>query len=559
MNRRIALLPIAFLFCIHIAFAQTNADYEKKYTNGKQLLKEGKYEPAANAFRSLLISSPANAYAAYAHYYLGLTHFKNKKWAESKQILTQLLEKHPDWKQMDEARYLLANVAFESADYTGGLNTLKTVSRKDMQEDISGLKNYYLVRIKDIGTLKKLQASFADDTDLASITYDKLLSSSNKEDKALAESLDKKFALAKLKKEKKVQDQKATKKDIYNVAILFPFQLKELNPTKPSRDNQFALDMYEGIKLGKEQLAKDNIQVNVYAYDVSNDANKALELINSPEFSQMDLLVGPLYAETNKVVATFANSHQIALINPISTNAKLVQNNPYGFLVQTSPEVQAAGAAEYASKNFQPNSAVIYYGNADKDSVMAYTYRQKVLDNGGKVLAFKKVVSAANVQLQGITLSNIGHIFISTTNQNVATSFMSALAKADATVPVITNSNFLDFQMIGFDQYERRNVHFIYPEFVNQESDTVREFNRQYLSQTNLIPSIYSYQGYDLMVYFGHMLAQHGTQFSVDLHRAPIAKAPTLSGFDYTNSNINRFVNLLKFEQSKLVPVNKVE
>ncbi|MES2732142.1 MAG: ABC transporter substrate-binding protein [Bacteroidota bacterium] len=553
---------LLLLFCLFplLAVAQTNADYQKKYQAGKQLVADGKYVQAREALRPVLRVSPANGYAAYAHYFSALASFKNKQPLEAKQMLATLQQKFPTWKQLDEVRYLLANISLDEADYAGAFSSLKAIRSEAMKPVVVGLKKHYFDQVKDLSTLKKLQTTYPDDAVLAEVLVDRLLATQpGKEDKTLADRLQKQF---KIERQAKVEEKPmaVVKKDKYNIAVLFPFQLDQLNPSNASRSNQFALDMYEGIKLGKEKLAETGVQINLFAYDIANDANKALDLINSSEFASMDLLIGPLYAETNKVVATYASASQIALINPISYNQKILQDNPHSFLVQTSPELRAAKAAEYAAKNFLPNAALIFYGTAPDDSVMAYAYRDKVKATGGKVMILKKMVNAQfGTSLQWLKSGTVGHIFLATSNQSVATTFMSALAVADSKVPVITNPNLFDFPMIGYDQYEQRNVHFIYPEYVNHSSDSVKTFNNRYITKNNIIPSVYSYQGYDLTVFFGQLLGKFGQHFDADLRRLPPTKAMTLSGFDYTGSNANQYVPLLKFVQSRLVPVNRVE
>jgi ABC-type branched-subunit amino acid transport system substrate-binding protein/thioredoxin-like negative regulator of GroEL len=539
------------------SIAQTNADYQKKFAAGKKLISEAKYAQARETLRPLLKASPANAYVAYAHYYSALASLKNKQYAEARQSINTLLTTFPSWKAAEEVHYLSANIAFETADYAGALATLKTIRSSGLKSDVVGLKRHYLSQIRDINTLKKLQSSYADDAVVAEVLVAKLAATTpTKEDQALVERLQKQFKLNRPSKE----NDKPARKESYNVAVLFPFQVNQLTPGATARNNQFALDMYEGIKLGRDKLAEEGIKVNVFAYDVGNDANKALELVNSPELAAMDLLIGPLYAESNKVISSFSRSRQIALVNPISHNQRILQDNPYSFLVQTSPAVRGAQAAEYATKNFLPNTAMIFYGTSEDDSLMASAYRNKVIETGGKVLTYKKMYTPQfGTILQGLNSGSVGHVFLSSSNQSVATTLMSQLAVADSKVPVITNANLLDFQMIGYDQYERRNVHFIHPDYVDLDNEATKAFTSRYINENNIIPSIYSYQGYDLMVFFGQMLNKYGPRLRDEVIRQAPVKGAALSGFNYTNSTANQYVPLLKFEHSRLVPVNRLD
>jgi hypothetical protein len=102
-------------------------------------------------------------------------------------------------------------------------------------------------------------------------------------------------------------------------------------------------------------------------------------------------------------------------------------------------------------------------------------------------------------------------------------------------------------------------VHFIHPDFIDYGSETVRTFRKNYLAKRNIIPSIYSYQGYDMMMFFGKLLGEHGTYFHQALHQQPIKQGVVLSAYNYTGSNDNQYVPLVKFENARLVLVNPVQ
>jgi hypothetical protein len=51
--------------------------------------------------------------------------------------------------------------------------------------------------------------------------------------------------------------------------------------------------MYQGAKLAKAQLQKEKINVNLQVYDISNDGDQMLEVLNNAYFQTTDLLIGP--------------------------------------------------------------------------------------------------------------------------------------------------------------------------------------------------------------------------------------------------------------------------
>jgi ABC-type branched-subunit amino acid transport system substrate-binding protein/predicted negative regulator of RcsB-dependent stress response len=551
-----------FCLCLSasLAHAQNAKDFQRRFESGKELVKQEKYELAKEVFTPLTQQNPANAYSAYANYYLAYAHFKTGKLDNARVQLNQLLERYPDWNDAENAYYLLANIAFEKKEPAAAMTHLDKVKSKQVREDADNLKKHYLAQVADKNALKTLQKKYPEDKALASILVDRLLTSPSTDEVKMATQLDSKFKLGKVKELE--EQKKISVKEEYNVAVLFPFQPDNLLATDKPRTNQFALDMYVGIKMAQEQLVSNGLKLNVFAYDIGADGDKMLNVINLPEFASMDLLIGPLYGSSNKVAVSFANSRNIALINPISTNAQLVENNQTAYLLQPSLELQVKQAAEYASGNFAKKPAAIFYGVTARDSTLAHNYRKFFEQKGGKIQLFTKLSPTNMAQIaqtfEGLDNQNISHVFVTTDNTNLIANFINVLERKSSIFPVVTMPNWLEQRMISFEQLERRNVHFIYPEFVKFNADTVQAFRKSYTARRNIVPSIYSYQGYDMMMFFGKMLAEHGTFFHQALHQQPPQPGVIMAGYNYNGSNINQYVPLVKFDKANLVLVNPI-
>ncbi|QHT67142.1 ABC transporter substrate-binding protein [Rhodocytophaga rosea] len=553
------LLTFCFLILSFVAFSQANKDLERKYESGKQLLKQEKYDLAREIFSSLSKQTADNPYIAYSHYYQAYALFKTAKYDAARLQLIQLLEKYPSFSDAESANYLLANIAFEKGNEDAALGYLEKCKSKQIREDVQNLKSHYLAQEQELNTLKNLQKKYPEDEVIAGVLIDKLLASARDEDASLAKQLDTKFKLGRIKAMEELK--KISKKAEYNIAVLFPFQPEGMEAGKP-RNNQFVLDMYEGIRIAADELTTQGTKVNVFAYDIANDGNKMLETVNLPEFAGMDILIGPLYGATNKVAVAFANQKSVGLINPISNNGQLIENNPSAYLLKPSLETQVQKAAEYALNTFAPKSVMILFGPTPKDSSLAVTYRKQILDKGGKVNAIKKItqVNVGDIA-QAITETqetSLGHVFITTDNQNIVVNFTNALEQRSSKVPVVTLSNWLELKLISFDQFERRNIHFIYPEYIDYGSETVKSFRKNYVSKKSIIPSIYSYQGYDMMLFFGRLLGEHGTFFHQALHQQAPQKGVILPGYNYTGANDNQYVPLVKFQNAQLVLINPI-
>ncbi len=554
MRRSVSLFFALLVTCITLA---QDTDYQRRYESGKDLLRQNKHELAREVFRPLMQDTPENRYAAYSHYFYALSSFRAGKPDEARLALLQLLEKYPDWPDTDNGHYLLANIAFEKKDYPAAFNYLDKIRNKGVKEDAAQLKKHYLPAVS-LNVLKDLQRKYPNDGDVAAVLVDKLMLSSDAGDLTLAGELNDKF---KLNRTGQLTAMSSTeKKEVYNVAALLPFNYNQLVSEKSARNNQLAVDMFNGMQMARAKLEEEGIRINLLAYDIGNESDPVLKLINQPDFAATDLMVGPLYGNTIRAAVAFANGQRIGQINPITNNGQVLLGNPMAYLFQPSVESQARYAASYALQTFPLKTAVILYGATPRDSVLAHVYRKQFTDGGGQVLSFRKMVQHTVGQMEaalaGVDETKAGHIFIPSSNQNLAINFMSVMEKNFSKVPVITMANWLDYHMINFDQYERRNVHFIFPEYVDYRKPEVIAFKQAYTARRNLVPSVYAYQGYELMMQFGRALAELGTNFHAGLQGKPATPGVLLPGFNYNGSRDNQYVPLIRFQNADLVLAN---
>ncbi len=133
---------------------------------------------------------------------------------------------------------------------------------------------------------------------------------------------------------------------------------------------------------------------------------------------------------------------------------------------------------------------------------------------------------------------------------------MGALGVLKLKVPVITYETWLQTTEYTFEEWQRRNIHFIASSYFDDERDEVKRFKKNYLSKVKLMPSVRAYQGYEMMMYYGKMYALHGKDFPQKMKEGGYHKGFILSGFDYKQGNDNQFVPLYKVEELTMKLVN---
>ncbi len=579
-----------------IATAQVSPADQKRYTAAVKMVQAGDYDRAKSDLNALI--QQRGPLAPYASYYYAIAAFRQKNFNQSRLMLRQLMEVFPDWRKMDDAHYLFAATCMETGQYEDALTAIQQISDPALRPDVAKLEQTFVPRITDLNRLKKLNQSFPNNRTIGLSLIDVIQrTSSDKDDLELSDRLTNRFGVPGVATAQPVTTppgstasrpsasvtpgRNTRPKGYYNVAVMFPFRVDDFDSEKRLRSNQYVYDLYDGIKMAKNKLQEEGITVNLFAYDVDNDANKTLELINSPAFAQTDLIIGPLYVEPNRIASAYANQSNILLLNPIATSSELVANQPMSFLAQASVTQQTRKVAEQVQALGGSRRAAIYYGTARKDSLLAVAYQAELKRQNYQILDFRKMGGPAQAMADAMqfgtppnsstasrpattappagtpaTSVSLGHVFFATSNDDDGARMLDALSRRRVSGPLIATASAFDFYRNSLSTFTRRDLYLLYPDFIDPSREPVISFQEQYVAKRHTIPSVFASEGYDMMLFFGRQLAKNGTSFRNRSNLRSDTDDYLLSGFDYTQTNENQIVPIVKYEDGRFVKIN---
>lgn len=594
-SRWLNWLIIALLWGLNqlAATAQIAPDAQRRYNTAVRLVRAGDYERAKSELNPII--QQRGSLAPYANYYYALSAYRQKNFTQARSFLKQSLELFPNWRKQNDVHYLLAAVDMELGQYEEALTAVQPVNDRNFGSDITKLEQAFIPRINDLNRLKKLNQTFPNDRTVGLSLIDLIQrSAGSKDDLELSDRLTNRFGVpgAVTAHPTATTNPNATAtssrpattgptamparnsrpKGYYNVAVMFPFRLDDFDVGKRARSNQYVFDLYEGIKMAKTKLQEEGITVNLFAYDVDNDANKTLELVNSPAFAQTDLIIGPLYVEPNRIASAYANQSNVVLVNPIATSSELVANQPLSFLAQPSLTQQAQRALEQIRSLNGNRRVAIYFGTARKDSLLAVAYQQELTNQNYQVVDFRKLSgnaqAMADALLPGstsaprpittdpVTHVSLGHIFFASSNDDDGARILDALSRRRISGPLLATASAFDFYRNPASTLTRRDIYLLYPDFIDTSREPVTLFQEEYVTKYNTIPSVFASEGYDMMLFFGRQLARNGLQSRNRNQLQSDTDDYLLSGFDYTQSNENHVVPIVQLSDGKLVKVN---
>ena len=575
-SKQIGLTGICVVLLCLTATAQKAKDMERRYRAGVRAVQLGDYDRARTDL--LPVMQRGGSFAPFAYYYSADASFRQKRYEATRTTLKELIDHFPNWLKKEEAYYLAAAAAFEQGLYDEGLSYTHLIADADLRADVDRMERVFLPRIGDLNRLKGLQKQYPQDKTLARTVVDLIQrTSSDKDDLELSDRLSNRFGItstapkpvpvsrtaepatpAPTRQVTPAPVDRTKAKGYYNIGVLFPFRINRFNPGERLRNNQYVYDLYEGMKLAKAKLIAEGITVNLFAYDIDNDADQTLDVLNNSSFAQNDLLIGPLFSEPNRLVTAYAEQNGIPLVNPISTSRELITNKPNAYLAQPSTVEQAVETARFAKELVTNRKAAVYFGASRKDSLLAASYQMELKTQGFKIVDFRRLTGKAADMTIAMTLTDDnkpGHVFFATSNNDDGPRILDALTRKSISGPLITTYPAFDYFRNSLSTFTRRELYLLAPEFMDINRSATENFQEIYLSKRNSIPSTFAAQGYDMLLFFGRQLAKNGFKSRTGL-KTDVDNDYALSGFDYTRSNDNQIVPIIKFDDGRFVKVN---
>ena len=575
MNRNCGFVvaTLCFLIIHTTAWGQTSPEIERRYKAAIKLVQLGDYERAKTELQPVM--QRVSALSPFAYYYHAIASFRQRNYVSTLVTVKQLLDKFPDWRKKDDANYLLGAASFEINNIDDAMQALRRVGDPEFRPEIDLMEQYFLSQITDLNRLKTIQRQYPENRNLglALITLIQQRST-DKGDLELSDRLSNRYGIpsstpvASVGAETPAQTPvvgsiavpRNKAKGYHNVAVLFPFRAYEFDPEKRPRNNQYVYDLYDGMKMAKTKLQSEGITINLFAYDIGNDEDKTLDLLNNPTFAQTDLLFGPLYSEPNRLVRDYTNQNGMVLVNPIATGSELVANQPSAFLAQPSLNQQAIRSLDFVKSLNVPKKVAIYFGTARRDSTLALAYQAEAKKAGYQVVDFRRASGNAEsmaVGMQASELNKPGHVFFSSSNADDGIRLLDALSRRKISGPLLVTASSFDLYKTSTSTFNRRETYLLYPDFIDTERAAATDFESKYLNERNTIPSVFACQGYDQLLFFGRQIARRGTPLK---NWATMRTEPdedyVLSGFDYTKNNENQIVPIVKCTGGKFVKVN---
>lgn len=279
------------------------------------------------------------------------------------------------------------------------------------------------------------------------------------------------------------------------------------------------LEFYEGALLAVDSLRRAGMNVEVYAFDVSNQ-KMINALLQMDEMRDMNLIVGPVYPELQETVASFAAKNRIPMISPLAPTGDFEQKNSWYFKVNPTRDYQIEQTALYIEKELADRNYVMlqYEGNPNSaDAQLAKLCKEKLMSSGSKadfhnynlqergLNEINTVVSAEKENVFFIPTDNEAQVSMAITNLNTLSETSNVL--------LVGSQMLTKLKSIQPENFHRVRLRFLSPYFVDYAKPLVRRMVGQYREVYSAEPSPFSFQGFDVTYYFLSAMQRYGKDF----------------------------------------------
>ncbi|KXX68607.1 ABC transporter substrate-binding protein [Flammeovirga sp. SJP92] len=577
-------LILTFLVSIS-AFAQSGKTEVEKYTYGKQLIDQGKYQPAIVVLQDMMSLKGATL-QPYALTLIGYANYQEGNFTEAQNNLNKAIADYADWDEKEQAKYLLGCAYLKATKYDESLMIANGITDSKLREELTAMI-YQSLEALSIEELKPICEANTDNKEIASLLFNKILEQPKEErDEELLTKLSVHLGI----EINKHVVRKSQKKEKYTVAVVLPFFTETTNGNALRVKNEFVYNIYQGILIAKEYLAKRDVNIDVVAYDTKRDTTHLKGLLEDPKMMNVDLIVGPLYADMLPLVQQFSNETGIPMVNPISNNSMVIENSSNAFLATSTPETigrslgKRLRAEELAtleqfpegdSLRIQADTVQTYvvFGHSTKEKQMAVAFKEAYEAEGGKIAAYQEFDPVDGFEVLqemfdplayddslGVVKDSTAHVFIAVTNEVEALSTVSALLSLGTVASAYVPQEWLKYKQLSYSQMETAKINILFPNWFDDDSFRAKTFIAEYQEKFNNQPSSFVYDGFETMFAFGMIMSEYGNGFVQQLKASDeFRKGYLTPAYNYKNAQDNQYVPIIQFVDGDLKNKTPIE
>jgi hypothetical protein len=362
-------------------------------------------------------------------------------------------------------------------------------------------------------------------------------------------------------------------KSTLNVALMLPLYLNDVEQIRVTprmnRNDVRAfrfMTFYQGARLAAQNFENENIKINVHVFDITDDENTAVHLINSGRLNEMDIIVGPLFSRSFRVMSNFAKQQEIFIVNPLSDRDDILDDNPFVIKINPSENKQLQVLLNFvAEKNIGQRILILSNDslpNEKERSAQARLFFEYTKSNFDTII-FIDILKEKFPKFQEnlSELRNNAIVYLSN-DEAFATQILTRIPTRETGSNILYSLQKLSrFEVTDPVYLNNLQTHYMDPFFINHNDENVKNFDLLFFENFETIPDAMAYKGYDVMnLVFGLLElgnTNYGNYLTPIIVHESLHNNIRLRRMNSSRGLENLETNMLKIENSTLKKVNK--
>lgn len=356
-------------------------------------------------------------------------------------------------------------------------------------------------------------------------------------------------------------------KENYNIQLFIPLNSLQYSSNALS-ENRF-LQFYSGVLLALEDLEKEGASLRI---KVEDTGIKNYNIYNTWPFiknDEIDAIIGPFERDDLKFITSEAALKKVMVISPWQTSTKITTQNPYYIQLKPNLKEHFKRMVEHACTNYSPDQVMIVT-HEGQEGQSWYNYMNEVCsvylgtnENLRHFTVHEDSLISPNTAFVNVFKNNPPQAIIlpyySFNDEQKLYEVVRRLIvdKNNSKVTLYTMPLFLESDKIDFEFYNSFITRVAISDFVDENSYNVRQFKRKYYELFGEICGPDALKGYDVMMFTGKNLFQHGTNFQSSVTGTKLKYLQTQIELQETKgeTNANNEVNSFDFYENKHISI----
>lgn len=367
------------------------------------------------------------------------------------------------------------------------------------------------------------------------------------------------------------------RKDTYKIALMLPFMLdqNEVEMKKPLKIDQIrellpntkmSFEFYQGFMLAADSLQGAGLNAEIYIYDTKKDSGTIAAIFNKTEFSEIDLVVGPMYQNEVNVALKYCTEKNIPLILPFKVDAAVINKNPLVYKTVSSNMTLFDGAVDYIVAHHAHHNVLIVKPTSTTDLAIfercKQRYNEKIKEvkgaMHGQIIEVNPGSTSGRDLETFIRKDTVNVILVPSENIKFVAGMMGRLNSVLNNNYRSSNMSLIIFGIEDWNRYQdldmmhrnKLNQHYATYRYVDYNKEKGLDFLKSFRYHYGTDPTIFSTQGFDVGLYFMGALHLYGTNFHPYLNNYEIeliqndfafSQITAESGYENVNVSIVRY------------------